>query len=87
MVADGEGAYAAIECIGGETTGTVVKAIREEGTIFLYGALSGPTATIPIVDLLYKVGQLINPLSRSQGFHTRHTRNVDNATFLFVSGP
>jgi NADPH:quinone reductase-like Zn-dependent oxidoreductase len=65
VLADGEGAYAAIDCIGGETTGTIIKAIREEGTVFLYGALSGPTATIPIVDLLYKVGQLTNPWSRS----------------------
>lgn len=41
----GAGAYAAIECVGGDLFGKVASAVRPGGTAIIYGAMSGLTAS------------------------------------------
>lgn len=41
------GAYAAIECVGDELFAQVAAAVRNHGTIYIYGAMSGLTVRIP----------------------------------------
>ena len=50
-----EGAWGALDAIGGTEAVYPVRAIRASGTVMLYGALGGPTTTVPTLDLLYAV--------------------------------
>ncbi len=40
-ITGGEGAYGAIECVGGELFATVTSSVRNGGTVIIYGAMSG----------------------------------------------
>ncbi|KAK9830034.1 hypothetical protein WJX72_009314 [[Myrmecia] bisecta] len=52
-ITGGSGAYGAIDCVGGDTTKAVVSALRPQGTVLLYGTMSGPVLNVNIFDLLY----------------------------------
>ncbi|KAK9840389.1 hypothetical protein WJX74_009098 [Apatococcus lobatus] len=52
QITDGKGAWAAANPIGGDITAQLVAAVRSEGTVHLYGTLSGDTAIAPIWDLI-----------------------------------
>lgn len=49
--AGGAGAYAAVDAVGGHSTGNVVSATRDGGTVLVYGVLESVQATISIPDL------------------------------------
>lgn len=51
--AGGKGAYAAIDAVGGETTKQVALALRNGGTVYMYGALSGDPIQMDTLDTLY----------------------------------
>lgn len=53
-ITGGRGAYAAIECIGGEIFAQVCGAVRDNGSVLIYGAMSGLTATYAIPDPLFR---------------------------------
>lgn len=46
--------YAAIDAVGGETTKQVALALRDGGTVYVYGALSGDPVQVDTLDMLYK---------------------------------
>lgn len=46
-------------------TATVIRCVREGGTIFLYGALSGVTATVDVVELVYGACPILPQLPQS----------------------
>lgn len=50
----GKGLYAAIDAVGGETTKQVALALRDGGTVYVYGALSGDPVQVDTLDMLYK---------------------------------
>ncbi|EIE20823.1 NAD(P)-binding protein [Coccomyxa subellipsoidea C-169] len=47
-------AYAAVDCVAGEMTGTVVASTRDHGTVYVYGLLSGPTSTVGAGNLIFR---------------------------------
>ncbi|KAG5181214.1 hypothetical protein JKP88DRAFT_321431 [Tribonema minus] len=49
-----EGAYAALECVGGESTAHLIDALRPGGTVVIYGAMASMTAHVPIVPVLFR---------------------------------
>ncbi len=44
----GEGAEAAIDCVGGDALEAVVAALRPGGTVWVYGSLSGAHAKLKV---------------------------------------
>lgn len=50
----GKGAYAAIDAVSGEVTQKVAMALRDGGTVYVYGALSGDPIQVDTLDTLYK---------------------------------
>eukprot|EP00884_Botryococcus_braunii_P004266 jgi/Botrbrau1/13840/Bobra.0056s0077.1 len=57
-ITGGQGAHSAIECVAGDMTAKVMRCVREGGTTFLYGGLSGRTATVDVVDVIYGARKL-----------------------------
>jgi trans-2-enoyl-CoA reductase len=53
-ITDGKGAYGAIECVGGEVCKGVVSSVRNNGVVFLYGAMGGLEITCGIPDILFR---------------------------------
>ncbi|KAA6428756.1 hypothetical protein WJX79_005785 [Trebouxia sp. C0005] len=53
-ITGGNGAYAAIDAVGGETTKQVAMALQDGGTVYVYGALSGDPIQVDTLDTLYK---------------------------------
>ncbi|KAL4459109.1 hypothetical protein ABPG75_013974 [Micractinium tetrahymenae] len=53
-ITGGKGAYAALECVGGDITEKVVQATRNGGTVFIYGAMAAFSITVCIPDLLFR---------------------------------
>ena len=53
-ITGGEGAYGAFDCVAGEGTADVVKAVRDGGTILIYGALAGFQFTAGVPDILFQ---------------------------------
>ncbi|CAL8467965.1 g7503 [Coccomyxa elongata] len=47
-------AYAAVDCVAGEMTDTVAASTREDGTVYVYGSLSGMTATVGVGNLIFR---------------------------------
>ncbi|EFN59884.1 hypothetical protein CHLNCDRAFT_59525 [Chlorella variabilis] len=47
-------AYAAIDCVGGDLFAAVAGAVRNAGTVIIYGAMSGLTASFSIPDPLFR---------------------------------
>ncbi|KAL4447410.1 hypothetical protein ABPG75_004629 [Micractinium tetrahymenae] len=54
QITGGRGAYAAVECIGGEIFAQVCSAVRDNATVLIYGAMSGLTASYSIPDPLFR---------------------------------
>lgn len=54
LSAGGKGAYAAIDAVGGEMTKQLAYALRDGGTVYVYGALSGDPIQMDTLDTLYK---------------------------------
>lgn len=54
MHTGGKGAHAAIDAVGGEMTQKVAMALRDGGTVYVYGALSGDPIQVDTLDTLYK---------------------------------
>ncbi|KAK9829316.1 hypothetical protein WJX72_005163 [[Myrmecia] bisecta] len=52
QITGGKGAYAAIDAVSGELAQQVFSSLRDQGSQFEYGALSGDTVTLKIMDLL-----------------------------------
>ncbi|KAL3147631.1 hypothetical protein ABBQ38_014681 [Trebouxia sp. C0009 RCD-2024] len=52
-ITGGKGAYAAIDAVGGETTKQLALALRDGGTVYVYGALSGDPIQMDTLDTLY----------------------------------
>ena len=46
--------YVAIDAVGGETTKQVALALRDGGSVHVYGALSGDPIQVDTLDMLYK---------------------------------
>ncbi|PSC73519.1 trans-2-enoyl-mitochondrial [Micractinium conductrix] len=55
----GRGAYAAVECIGGDMFAQVASAVRASGTAIIYGAMSGLSASFSIPDPLFRDGEAL----------------------------
>lgn len=53
-ITGGKGAYATLECVGGENTQKLAQATRAGGTMIIYGAMGGFTFTCGIPDLLFR---------------------------------
>lgn len=45
--------YAAIDAVGGELTQQVTLALRDGGTVYVYGALAGGSLQVDTLDMLY----------------------------------
>ena len=54
LSAGGRGAYAAIDAVAGEMTKQLSFALRDGGTVYVYGALSGDPIQVDTLDTLYK---------------------------------
>lgn len=54
LLTGGKGIYAAIDAVGGETTKQVSLALRDGGTVYVYGALAGGNLHVDTLDTLYK---------------------------------
>ena len=48
-ITGGKGAYAAVECVGGELFASAASAVRNGGTILMYGATSGLSPTCEFI--------------------------------------
>lgn len=59
MWAGGEGAYGALDAVGGKEIGTVLDSIRASGRVFLYGALGGPEVSYNVLKVIYEVRQCL----------------------------
>lgn len=49
-ITGGKGAYAGLDCVGGEATKPVCAGVRDDGTVFLFGSMAGTfdaSATLP----------------------------------------
>ena len=57
-ITGGSGAWAALECVGGDATGQVVSALREGGTCLVYGAMASFEFKAGIPDLLFRCGRM-----------------------------
>jgi mitochondrial enoyl-[acyl-carrier protein] reductase / trans-2-enoyl-CoA reductase len=53
-ITGGKGAYGAIECVGGEITKGVMGSVRNNGVVFLYGAMGGLDIVAGIPDILFR---------------------------------
>ena len=53
-ITGGKGAYGAIECVGGTIFKACASSVRVNGTIFIYGAMSGLDMTVFIPDPLFR---------------------------------
>ncbi|PRW59002.1 NAD(P)-binding [Chlorella sorokiniana] len=53
-ITGGKGAYGALECVGGDITGKVVEATRDNGEVLIYGAMAAFDFTCPIPPLLFR---------------------------------
>lgn len=53
-ITDGKGAYGAIECVGGTIFKACASSVRVNGTILIYGAMSGLDMTVFIPDPLFR---------------------------------
>lgn len=53
-ITNGAGAYGCIECVGGDLFASAAAGVRPNGTILLYGAMSGLTITVGIPDVLFR---------------------------------
>ncbi|KAG0563987.1 hypothetical protein KC19_8G073800 [Ceratodon purpureus] len=54
-ITGGKGVYGALDPVCGTTTGTLASCVRNGGQIFVYGVLSGFSATVSVVDLFRDV--------------------------------
>ena len=52
--AGGKGAYTAIDAVSGEMTKQLALALRDGGTVLVYGALSNDPVQMDTLDTLYK---------------------------------
>ena len=50
----GKGAWGAVECVGGDLLTSVASSVRSNGTVLIYGAMSGLGASFSIPDLLFR---------------------------------
>lgn len=50
----GKGAWGALDCIAGETTGLCAQAVRNGGTVYVYGVLGGTNVVAGVPDLLFR---------------------------------
>eukprot|EP00744_Colponema_vietnamica_P003299 GILI01005077.1.p1 GENE.GILI01005077.1~~GILI01005077.1.p1 ORF type:complete len:361 (+),score=121.06 GILI01005077.1:69-1085(+) len=53
-ITNGKGAYGAVDCVGGDLTAEITGSLRDNGTILIYGAMSGLAFTGSIVDCLFR---------------------------------
>lgn len=53
-ITGGEGAWAAIDCIGGEISNDCGNAVREGGVVYVYGAMGGLTAQASVPALIFR---------------------------------
>jgi len=53
-ITNGKGAYAGVECVGGVVFQACTSAIRANGTILIYGAMSGLEMSVQIPDVLFR---------------------------------
>lgn len=51
----GEGAYGALDAVGGSFTEEVLDSVRQSGRVLLYGVLGGTEVKFNAVKLLYQV--------------------------------
>jgi NADPH:quinone reductase-like Zn-dependent oxidoreductase len=51
-ITDGKGAYAALDPVAGDFTSTLLKAVRQWGTVLIYGALGGGHVSFQLMDVL-----------------------------------
>lgn len=67
----GAGAWGGVDCVGGDWTAAVTGAVRNGGTVLVYGAMSGLTFQGSIVDLTFRDvalrGFWITPFISSKG--------------------
>ena len=63
----GKGLWAALDCVGGETTRAVSAATRPGGSVIMYGALAGPTLQLNILDVF--LGKKLQVKISTQTFH------------------
>lgn len=54
MITQGKGAYAALDCLNGQTVTDLCKAVRIGGTVILYGAMTSFTFTASVVETLFR---------------------------------
>lgn len=47
-------AYAALDAVAGATTGQLLQAVRQGGTLIVYGLLSSTTVQTDVADLLFR---------------------------------
>ena len=52
--AGGKGAFAALDCVGGEGAAAVSSSVRERGTLILWGAMAGFQTTLFIPDIVFR---------------------------------
>lgn len=72
----GAGAWGGVDCVGAEWTATVTSCVRNGGTVFVYGAMSGLQFTGSIVDLTFRDvalrGFWITPFISTRGVEYCH---------------
>ena len=52
--AGGKGAYAAVDAVGGQMTKQLSLALRDGGTVYVYGALSNEPIQVDNLEIVYK---------------------------------
>jgi NADPH:quinone reductase-like Zn-dependent oxidoreductase len=53
MLCTVQGADGGIDSVGGETLNQIVQSLKPDGTVLVYGAMSGFTAQVDLISLLF----------------------------------
>lgn len=53
-ITGGAGAWAAVDAVTGELTGKVMGGLRDHGSVYIYGLMSGLTFTGPATEALFR---------------------------------
>ena len=66
-ITGGRGAYGAIDAVAGDLTARMVAAVRPKGTLLIYGVMDGMTATLNLMEMLFKSKVLPSQCTLGQG--------------------
>ena len=77
----GKGAYAAVDCVGGEGTVAVTRSLREHGTLLVWGFMAGFVTSMFLPDFVFRFIQVCCcspvPADKESQYHLQPTAARD----------